>query len=37
VIELETFALTSAGARLPVRLLMQRSPAGRHPIWLGVL
>jgi len=37
VIELETFALTSAGARLPVRLLMQRSPAGRRPIWLGVL
>jgi diguanylate cyclase (GGDEF)-like protein/PAS domain S-box-containing protein len=37
VIELETFAQTSAGAKRPVRLLMQRSPSDDRCLWLGVL
>jgi diguanylate cyclase (GGDEF)-like protein/PAS domain S-box-containing protein len=37
VIELETFAQTSAGTKVPVRMLMRRSPSGNRSIWLGVL
>lgn len=37
LIELETFAQTRTGAKLPVRLLMQHRPSGGRLIWLGVL
>ena len=37
LIELETFAQTRTGAKLPVRLLMQHRPSGGRSIWLGVL
>jgi PAS domain-containing protein len=37
LIELETFAQTRTGAKLPVRLLMQHRPSGGRSIWVGVL